>query len=281
MESGAGAAGDRDEQGRNDEVLEVCFFAAECLERGKREVDSAAEAGDQNADNGEDHHAVEQVGAEVVTRLEEYPDRDEGCDRDVSADEYDPEGTACSKTELQSEEQESKDADDTDYRSRNDSEAGAVCEETVYYSQDYEEHGYNCGRLISGRLCYDACAVRHEGSGDDVYEGRNDEHENEQSEDQEQLMGSLTHGVADNIADGFAAMTYRGEECAPVMKAADENATQDTPQENGDPAVDGSLYRAVDRACACDGGEVVPHKYRGLGSDIVDAISHGDCRGLS
>ena len=199
----------------------------------------------------------------------------------ASADEYDPEGTACSKTELQSEEQESKDADDTDYRSRNDSEAGAVCEETVYYSQDYEEHGYNCGRLISGRLCYDACTVRHERSGDDVYEGRNDEHENEQSEDQEQLMGSLAHGVADNIADGFAAMTYRGEECAPVMKAADENATQDTPQENGDPAVDGSLYRAVDRACACDGGEVVPHKYRGLGSDIVDAISHGDCRGLS
>ena len=65
VEAGDSAAGDGDEQGREEACVAV--EAAPACEGGQINVS----AGEEDTDDSNDHHAVEQEGAEVVTRLDE------------------------------------------------------------------------------------------------------------------------------------------------------------------------------------------------------------------
>ena len=99
-----------------------------------------------------------------------------------------------------------------------------------------------------------------------------------QRKDEEERLGSLAHRVADNVADGLAAVTDGSEQRAEVMHAADKDTAKYAPQENRNPTEHGSLDRTVDRACARDGREVVAHQDRRFGRDVVNAVGHGVCR---
>ena len=76
-------------------------------------------------------------------------------------------------------------------------------------------------------------------------------------------------------------MTNGREQSAEVMNAAEEDAADDDPEQNRKPAESCRLDRAVDRACAGDGGEVVTHQDRSFRRNVVNAILKFVCGRLA
>ena len=60
------------------------------VESGAFHGGSAGEGGADNGDDRNDHHCIEQEGAQVVTRLEQNPDRKQRSNRDVHSNEEHP-----------------------------------------------------------------------------------------------------------------------------------------------------------------------------------------------
>lgn len=56
------------------------------------------------------------------------------------------------------------------------------------------------------------------------------------------------------------------------MHTTEEDAADEDPQQHRDPTENSGLDRAVDRAGARDGGEVVAHQDRGLCRAVVHAV---------
>ena len=56
------------------------------------------------------------------------------------------------------------------------------------------------------------------------------------------------------------------------MHTTEEDTADEHPQQHRNPAENSGLNRAVDRACARDGGEVVTHQNRGLCRAVVHAV---------
>ena len=69
-------------------------------------------------------------------------------------------------------------------------------------------------------------------------------------------------------------MTDRREERAKVMDAAEENTTDQNPENNRNPSEHSRADRAGNRACSCNGGEMVAHQYRRLCRHIVHTVFH-------
>ncbi len=277
MEAGAGAAGDRDEQEREEGLTGRVLPAIESrsLNRG-----STGEGAADDGNDGDDHHAVEQEGAQVVTRLEQNPDRKQRSDRDIDGDEEHPEGAAGMQADNLSEEDDGNNADDADDGRRTDLGILAVHEETEDGGND-DEQNRGHGRGTVGGVGGGGRINRRKGSGNDRREGGDNQNQNGQREDDEEALGLDAHGVLHDLADGTAVVTDGGEQGAEVVHGTEEDTTEDAPQENGDPAENGSLDRSVNGACASDGGEMVTHQDSRVGGDKVLAVIAGVGRGLA
>ena len=283
VEAGDRAAGDGYEQrreqvaqrstGRGEGILE----AGECGHR----IDARMAADD--ADNGEDHHAVEQEGAQVVTGLEQDPNRRYGCDEDVNAADDHPGLVAeVDRMPVQADIHCNGDQNNADDGGNTERSVSSVNEETEEDCQNDEEDGDHRGAGVCGAGCIVDSAVFKvsclEGVCNDRAECGNDEQEGQVSEDDEQTLCLQTDTVFDNGANGFALVADGCEQCAEVVHTAEEDTADEHPQCNGNPTENGSLNRSVYRACAGDGGEVVSHKDRSLGRNIVHAVFHGVSR---
>ena len=99
-----------------------------------------------------------------------------------------------------------------------------------------------------------------------------DQDQGQVREDEEQALGLLADAGLDNGADGLAVIADRGKQRAVVMHTTEEDAADENPQQHRDPTENSGLDRAVDRAGARDGGEVVAHKDRGLCGAVVHAV---------
>ena len=283
MEAGDSAAGDGNEQcreqvaqrgtGRGERIGKACE-CGHCVDAGMAADD---------ADNCEDHHAVEQEGAQVVTRLEQDPNRRYGCDEDVNAADDHPGLVAeVDRMPVQADIHCNGDQNNADDGGNTERSVSSVNEETEEDCQNDEEDGDHRGAGVCGAGCVVDSAVFKvsclEGVCNDRAECGNDEQEGQVSKDDEQTLCLQTDTVFDNGADGFALVADGCEQCAEVVHAAEEDTADEHPQCNGNPTENGSLDRSVYRACAGDGGEVVSHKDRSLGRNIVHAVFHGVSR---
>ena len=277
VEAGAGAAGDRDEQEREQGLAGGVLPAVEgrAFHGG-----STGEGTADNGDDRDDHHAIEQEGAQVVTGLEQNPDREHRSNRDVNGNEEHPEGTAEVQADILAKDNDGDDAENADDGGRADLRVLAVHEEAEDSGNDDEQDGGHCSGAVGG---IGGCRRinRHEGACDNRREGGDDQDQNGQGEDDEQTLGLDAHGVLHDLTDRAAVVTDGGEQRAKVVHGAEEDATEDAPQENRHPAEDCSLDRSVNRACAGDGREVVTHQNGGVCRNEVLAVVAGVGRGFT
>ena len=278
MEAGDSAASNGDEQ--NGEEVGVAVDTLPAGEGG--EVDLCAGADD--TDESDDHHTVEQEGGQVVTGLEKNPDGQQRSEGDVHSDEDDPEGTTHVEADVQTGEGDEDDTDDANDGGGADGSVLAVHEETEDDSDNDEEQGGGSGGSSTGNVgtadSDDRVSGGSEGTSNNSGEGGNDEDENEQCEDGEQALSSHADVGLDDFADGTAVVADGGEQSTKVMHCAEEDTTDDNPQENGNPAEDSGLDRSVDGACASDGREMVTHQNGGVSRNEVLTVVTGVCRGL-
>ena len=280
MEAGDSAAGDGNEQcreqvaqrgtGRGERIGKACE-CGHCVDAGMAADD---------ADNCEDHHAVEQEGAQVVTRLEQDPYRSYGCDKNVdTADDHPCLIAEVDRMPVQADIHCNGDQNNADDGGNTERSISSVNEEAEENSQNDEEDGNHRGAGVccAGRIVDRTVfkVGRLEGVCNDRAERRNDEDKGQVSKDDEQTLCLQTDTVFDNGADGFALITDRREQGTVVMYATEEDTADEYPQCNRYPTENGSLDRSVYRACAGDGGEVVSHKDRRFGRNIVHAVFHG------
>lgn len=129
--------------------------------------------------------------------------------------------------------------------------------QAVYDCYNDEQHRNHRGALICqvrGLGC--VCQVYGEGVGNDGRERGNNQDQGQVSKDAEQLLRSIVDVFGDNRCDGLALVAQRREQGAEVMHSAEEDAANQYPQQNGNPAKYGSLNGAVDGACASNRGKV-------------------------
>ena len=284
MEATDSAAGDGYEQCR-----EQVAKRGTGRSKGVGEAGECGHCGDagmaaDDADNGEDHHTVEQEGAQVVTGLEQDPNRRYGCNEDVNAADDHPGLVAeVDGVPLEADNHGDSDKNNADDGGNTEGCVSSVNEEAEENCQDDEEDGDHRGAGV----CSTGCVVDGTGLGEGCLKGvgndgaecSNDEQEGQVSEYDEQTLCLKTDTVFDNGADGLAVVTHGCEQSAEVMHAAEEDTTDEYPQSNGDPAENCGLDRSVDRACAGDGREVVTHEDGSLRGYVVNTIFHGVCRG--
>ena len=211
--------------------------------------------------------------------MEQDPDRNEGCDRDVDTDEDDPRRAAHREADVEAEDDDQDDHGDADGSRGLGAHAVLVGHHAEQDRQHDEQDGDHSGRLVAGRAGDKAAlpcvGQRHECTRNDVDEGCQDQDQNEQRKDDEQALCAFTHGALDDLADGFAFVADRCEQGTEVLQAAEENAADDTPQEDRNPAEYGCQDRTVDRAGSGDGREVVAHEDIRFRCDVVNAVLHG------
>ena len=98
--------------------------------------------------------------------------------------------------------------------------------------------------------CIRSCkeSTRH-----NVYEGRDYQNQHQKRKDDEQFLGALAHGIANDLTHRLAVVTDGRKQGSEILEAAEENTADYTPQEHRYPSEYGSLDRSVDRACSRDG----------------------------
>ena len=276
MEAGHSAAGDGHEQcgeqiaqrgaGGSQGILEA-------QESGHIQIGVAAD----DTHHSQDHHAVQQEGAQVVTGLEQNPHRGDGGHADIQAHDDHPHGVAqIDGMPVQADDHADGDTDNTDNGGNAQRGVAAVYEEAEQDGHHDEHDGDDGGGSVGGRGLQVHETVRGigglEGVGHDGGEGRHHQDQRQVREGDEQLLGLCADSVADDLTDGLTLVADGGEQCAVVMHAAEEDTADEHPQHHGHPAEHRGLDRAVDRACACDRGEMVAHQHGGFGGAVVLAV---------
>ncbi len=173
--------------------------------------------------------------------------------------------------EVQANDQAQHDAHNAHDGGHRQGSAPAVDTETENDGHHDEQDGHHSHRGIGGVL--GAVVVNAlEGAGHDGGEGSHHQHQGQVREHDEQLFGPLADVGGHHLAQGLALVADRGKQSAVVMDSAEENAANQNPEDNGNPAEHGRLNRAVDGAGAGDGGKMVSHQDGGFGRDVVHAI---------
>ena len=276
MEAGDRAAGDGHEQGRE--------HIAKGAARRSDGVNEAGEGGHverrmraDDADEREEHHGVQQEGAEVVTRLQQDPHRRDGSHEDVDAADDHPGLVAqVDRVPLDAEPHDQGDGNNADERGHAQRRVSAVHEETEEDRQDDEQQRDDRRGRVGSRLRHiDSAALQIGGLervGNDGRERGHDQDQGQVREDEEQALCLLADTALNNGADGLAVVADRCKQCAEVMHTAEEDTADEDPQQHRDPAENSGLNRTVDRAGTRDGGEVVSHQDRGFCGAVVHTV---------
>ena len=123
--------------------------------------------------------------------------------------------------------------------------------QAVYDCYNDEQHRNHRGALICKvRSLGCVCQVYGEGAGNDGRERGNNQDQGQVSKDAEELLCGIVDVLGDNRCDGLALVAQGCEQSAKVMYSAEEDAANQHPQQNGNPAKYSSLNGAVDGASA-------------------------------
>ncbi|MPM20344.1 hypothetical protein SDC9_66773 [bioreactor metagenome] len=120
-----------------------------------------------------------------------------------------------------------------------------------------------------------------EGAGDDVGEGCNHQNGEEPDEEQKETFSQFPDIQLDDVTDGASLIANRGEDGAEILNRTDENTSNEDPKQDGNPAEDGGLDRAVDWSCSSNRSELVAEYHLSGGWYIVYSIFHFQGRGFA
>ena len=263
MEAGACAAGDGHEQQR-EEIRRNLAFAGERghVERGMVEGD---------AEEPEQHHHIKQIGVEIVARLEEHPDGQDGRAEGVDEQHDGPDvrgGRLAAAGDFHEVERNHRAQPDADEEQRHEDAGANGQRKDLLVRQDAEnrrdENEQDGGGGDGGR--------RHEGRRDLRREDGHDENQRGDAEEQEDLAAGVAKLFFNNVCDGAAVVADGEEHGREVVHGSDEDASEHDPHHGGPPAEIGGEHGADDRAGARDGGEMVAEQDAQRRGNVVDAV---------
>ena len=275
MEAGNGTAGHGNEQ---DGEHGAQLLIGETGENGQVHGGVC----DQQADHSTCDHGHEHEGGHVVTGLLQQPHGQHGSEEDVNEGDVAPcslaqdDRSVCANHEGQHDEH---DADDVFLPA---GEVELVLQQAKDHSEHHEHDGDHAGSAVGLSSFHQSTvgAVGVEGACDHVCEGSDDDAAEQPAEQQEQLAAGLADILLDQHAHALAVILDGSVQSAEVGDGTEEDAAQQDPQQNGQPAESGSLDGTGDRACTGNGAELVGEHRPTVGGNIVPAILMDNSRGL-
>ena len=276
METGNRTTGNGDEQ---DGEHGAQFLIGETSEDGQIHGGMC----DQQTDHGTCDHGHEHEGGHVVTGLLQQPHGQDGCKEDVDEGDVAPCSLAQDDGEVCTDHEGQNDEDDADDALLPAGEAELLLDQAEDDSEHHEHDGNHAGSAVG--LCglhqSTIGAKGIEGAGDHVSKCCDDDAAEQPAEQQEQLAASLADVLLDQHAHGLAIVLDGSIQSAEVGHSTKEDAADQDPQQNGQPAEGGSLNGTGDRAGTCDGAELMGENGPAVRRDIIAAVLLDDCGGLS
>ena len=141
VEAGHSAAGNGDKQ-CGEQSADGGSPAGECRQGNHC---STGESAADDADNSHDHHTVEQEGAQVVTGLEQHPDRQQRGQHNINGNEDNPCGAAHVDADVQAGNDDGNNTDDAHDGGGADLHVLAVHEEAEDEGDNDEQQRGGCG----------------------------------------------------------------------------------------------------------------------------------------
>jgi len=274
VEAGQGAAGDGDEEHREHHAA----LGGEAGEGRGGDGGLALEAQDEDAEDGADDHDDHHDGGEVVARLLQGLDRHGAGEDQVHHDDGDP------LVEVEVERELHAHGEHHDDGNHSHAELGGAGEVELALGpaegdgNESEQNRDGAGAASSVGLGDVDGAVSGggelEGAADHRGEGGDDNDAEQPGEQQEQATAGLADVLLDELGKRLAVVLHRGVEGAEVVDGAEEDAADEDPQHDGDPAEGHGHDGARHRAGAADRGELVGEHGEGGGGGEVLAILH-------
>ena len=237
----------------------------------------------QQADHSTHDHGHEHKGGHVVTGLLEQPHGQHSSKEDVHKGDVAPSGLAQDQGQVCADDKGQHDEHDADNAFLPAGEVELLLQQAKDNGEHHEHDGNHTGSAVGlGSLDHCAvCAKGIEGAGDHVRKGSDDDAAEQPAEQQEQLAAGLADVLLNQHTHGFAVVLDGSIQRAEVGHSTKEDAADQDPQQNGQPAECGSLDGTGDRAGTCDGAELMGKNGPAVGGDVVAAVLVDDCGGLS
>ncbi len=282
MEAGECAAGDGDEEDREEELA---GSVGEADEGRSGHLALAVGTHDEDAEDSCDDHDDHHDGGEVVTRLLQGLDRHGGCEHEVCHGHSNPAVLVEIERKLHADsehEDEQHDSADEFLPALEVELAAGPAEED---GDEGEEQGDGASSAtVVGLGIVDSTAVSHghlEGACNHGGEGSDDDEAEEPAEEQEQATAGLADVLLDELGKRLAVVLHGSIESAEVMDSAKEDATDEDPEHDRDPAECHGDDGARDRASAADGRELMGKNGKaGSGREVLSVL-HAHCRSQS
>ena len=275
METGNSTAGHGDEQNGEHRAQ---LLVGETGEDGQ--IHSGVS--DQQADHGADDHGHEHKGGHVVTGLLQQPHGQNSGKEDVDEGDIAPCSLAQNDRQVCTDDEGKHDEDDADDALLPAGEVELLLDETKDDCKDHEHDRDHTGSTV-GLSSLDqstVCAEGVESAGAHVCEGSDDDAAEQPAEQQEQLTAGLTDVLFDQHTHALAVVLDGSVQSAEVGDSTEEDAADEHPQQDGQPAKGCGLNGTGDRACTGDGAELMCKDGPAVGGDIVTAILVDNCGSL-
>ena len=238
---------------------------------------------DQQTDHGTCDHGHEHEGGHVVTGLLQQPHGQDGCKEDVDEGDVAPCSLAQDDGEVCTDHERQNDEDDADDALLPAGEVELLLDQAEDDGEHHEHDGDHAGSTVG--LCgLDQSTIGAkgiEGAGDHVSKRCDDDAAEQPAEQQEQLAAGLADVLLDQHTHGLAVVLDGSIQSAEVGHSTKEDAADQDPQQNGQPAEGGSLNGTGDRAGTCDGAELMGENGPAVRRNIIAAVFVDDSGGLS
>ena len=232
---------------------------------------------DQQADNGTGDHADEHEGGHVVTGLFQQPHGQDRSEEDVDEGDVAPGSLAQNDGEVHADNEGQHDEDDADDGLFPAGEVELLLQQAEDDSEHHEHDGDHAGSAVgvggirqAGHTIGGDVSV--EGTGDHVSKSSDNDAAEQPAEQQEQLTAGLADVLLDQQAHGLTVILDGSIQGAEVGNSAEEDAADEHPQQDGQPAESGSLDSTGNRAGTCDGRELMAENGPAIGGHVVLAI---------
>ena len=209
--------------------------------------------------------------------------RKHGGKEDINEGDIAPCGLAQDDGQICANDKGQHDENDADDALLPTGEVELLLDQAEDHGEDHEHDGDHAGSAVGlGSVHQSAVgAVGIEGAGDHVCKGSDDDAAEQPAEQQEQFAAGLADVLLDQHAHALAVILDRSVQSAEVGDGTEEDAAQQDPQQNRQPAEGSSLDGTGDRTCTCNGAELVCKNSPAVGGNIVPAVLMDNSRGLS
>ncbi len=271
VEAGEGTAGNGNKQDREHHARSAGEAGKGRSGDGGLAVNTQDDDTEDSANDHDDHHD----GSEVVTRGLEHLDGHSASEDQVDHDDGEPLELIQVDRELHTDGKHENHEDHAGDELGSTGEVELLLGPTKGDSDEGEQDGDGtsaAGGIGLGEVDGTGSSTRsvngrgeHERLADHVGEGGDDDDAEQPAEQQEQATAGLADVLLDELSQGLAVVLHRSIQSTKVVDGAKEDAADEDPEHDGQPAKGHGDDRTRDRASTADRAELV--RERGKGGD--------------